>query len=197
MKIGLIAYRGGNVRSIRSALESLGVEVIYSRDIRDLGECAGLVFPGVGAAAPAMEDLRCSGLADWIPAWERPFLGICLGMQLLCEHSEEGEVSGLGVFPVRVERFQKAPRIPHIGWNTVELLAEDPLFLGIPQRSYFYFVHSYRASLSPYTIGRTTYGEPFSAAMRRDNFWGVQFHPEKSSSIGLQILANFVRLCSS
>jgi glutamine amidotransferase len=118
-------------------------------------------------------------------------------MQLLCEHSEEGEVSGLGVFPVRVERFQKAPRIPHIGWNTVELLAEDPLFLGIPQRSYFYFVHSYRASLSPYTIGRTTYGEPFSAAMRRDNFWGVQFHPEKSSSIGLQILANFVRLCSS
>lgn len=196
MKIGLIAYRGGNVRSIRSALESLGVEIVYSRDFDELSSCAGLVFPGVGAAAPAMEDLRAAGLDKWIPAWNRPFLGICLGMQLLCAYSEEGEVPGLGIFPLRVERFQKAPRIPHIGWNTVEFSGEEALFAGIPSHSYFYFVHSYRVPLSDYTIGRAEYGERFSAALRRDNFWGVQFHPEKSSSVGMQILSNFVRLCS-
>ena len=197
MKIGLIAYRGGNVRSIRSALESLGVEVVYSRDPRELASCAGLIFPGVGAAASAMEDLQASGLDKWMPTWERPFLGICLGMQLLCAYSEEGGVPGLGVFPLRVERFQKAPRIPHMGWNTVEVSEGEVLFSGIPSHSYFYFVHSYRAPLSKYTIGRTEYGEVFSAALRRDNFWGVQFHPEKSGRVGLQILSNFVRICSS
>ncbi len=196
MKIGLIAYRGGNLRSIRSALDSVGVEVLYSQDPSELATCTGLVFPGVGAAAPAMQDLKDSGLDRWIPTWDRPFLGICLGMQLLCEYSEEGQVCGLGVFPLRVERFQKAPRIPHMGWNTVEFLGADPLFTGVPIHSYFYFVHSYRASLSPYTIGQTEYGELFSAALRRDNFWGVQFHPEKSGSVGLKILTNFVHLCS-
>ncbi len=197
MKIGLIAYRGGNVRSIRSALESLGVEVVYSRDPQELSSCAGLIFPGVGAAASAMEDLQASGLDKWIPTWARPFLGICLGMQLLCAYSEEGGVPGLGVFPLRVERFQKAPRIPHMGWNTVEVSEGEELFSGIPSQSYFYFVHSYRAPLSEYTIGRAEYGEVFSAALRRDNFWGVQFHPEKSGKTGLQILSNFAQICSS
>ncbi len=197
MRIGLIAYRGGNIRSIRSALESLGVEVVYSRDPAELSNCAGVVFPGVGAAAPAMEDLQATGLHTWIPTYTRPFLGICLGMQLLCARSEEGNVPGLGVFPLPVERFQKAPRIPHIGWNNITVLAEDPLFEGIPKESYFYFVHSYRAPVSSDTIAQAMYGESFSAALRRDNFWGVQFHPEKSGVVGQQILANFVRLCRS
>lgn len=197
MRIGLIAYRGGNIRSIRSALESLGVEVVYSRNPAELDSCAGVVFPGVGAAAPAMQDLQAAGLHTWIPTYASPFLGICLGMQLLCAHSEEGDVSGLGVFPLPVERFQKAPRIPHIGWNSVTFSADDPLFQGIPSESYVYFVHSYRAPVSSDTIAQAVYGEPFSAALRRDNFWGVQFHPEKSNSVGEQILANFVQICRS
>jgi glutamine amidotransferase len=197
MKIGLIAYRGGNVRSIRSALEDLGVEVVYSNDPQVLNGCVGLIFPGVGAAAPAMADLRASGLHEWIPTWDRPFLGICLGMQLLCASSEEGEVETLGIFPCRVFRFRHAPRIPHMGWNAVDFLTEDPLFSNIPSQTHFYFVHSYRISLMERTIAQAVYSEPFSAAIRKGFFWGVQFHPEKSSEAGMQILSNFVTLCRS
>lgn len=197
MKIGLIAYRGGNVRSIRSALEELGVQVLYSDQPAMLAGCEGIVFPGVGAALPAVEDLRTRGLWDWLPTWKKPFLGICLGMQLLGTESEEGPAPGLRIFPYRVEAFREAPRLPHIGWNIVHLLSPDPLWAGLPERFYAYFVHSYRAPIGDYAIAQSIYGEPFSAAVRRDNFWGVQFHPEKSSTYGLQVLRNFIRICAS
>lgn len=195
MKVGLIAYRGGNVRSIRSALEALGAEVIYSDQPKVLNECACLVFPGVGAALPAVQDLEARGLWDWLPSWERPFLGICLGMQLLGKYLEEGGVSGLGVFPYDVQAFQKAPRLPHIGWNQVRIVQHDPLWAGMPGEFYAYFVHSYRAPMGDYTIAASEYGEPFSAAVRRGLFWGVQFHPEKSSTHGIKLLQNFLTLC--
>lgn len=195
MKIGLIAYRGGNVRSIRSALEALGAEVVYSDNPEVLVECAGLVFPGVGAARPAVQDLQARKLWDWLPNWDRPFLGICLGMQLLGSYLEEGGVAGLGVFPYSVQKFQKAPRLPHIGWNQVRPSKEDPLWAGMPEVFYAYFVHSYRAPVGDYTIATSEYGEPFSAAVRRALFWGVQFHPEKSSTHGMRLLQNFLGLC--
>ncbi|MCX8113037.1 MAG: imidazole glycerol phosphate synthase subunit HisH [Bacteroidia bacterium] len=196
MKIGLVAYSGGNVRSIRSALESLGAKVIYSDQPTRLESCAALVFPGVGAALSAVEDLRRRGLWDWLPAWDRPFLGICLGMQLLGKSSEEGPAPGLGVLPYEVQVFRNVPRLPHIGWNLVRLLGTDPLWNGLPTEFYAYFVHSYRAGVGDYTIAETEYGELFSAAVRQGLFWGVQFHPEKSGQVGLQILRNFLKLCS-
>ncbi len=197
MKIGLVAYRAGNVRSIQSALESLGVEVVYSDQERDLRQVAGLIFPGVGAAPTAMADLKIRGLSDWLLSWERPFLGICLGMQLLCDFTEEGEVPLLGLFPYAVRRFEAVPRSVHMGWNFVQPLAIDPLWQGLENGGYFYFVHSYRVMLVPETIAQATYGEPFSAALRKQNFWGVQFHPEKSGQAGLKLLENFLRLCRS
>ncbi|GIV24437.1 MAG: imidazole glycerol phosphate synthase subunit HisH [Bacteroidia bacterium] len=197
MKIGLIAYRGGNVRSIRSALEALGAEVVYSADPFALSVCSGLVFPGVGAALPAVEDLQARGLWDWLPRWEKPFLGICLGMQLMGRYLEEGNVPGLGIFPFEVIAFQQAPRTLHIGWNLVSPSQPDPLWEGLKPPFYAYFVHGYRASVGPYSLAETTYGETFSAAVRKALFWGVQFHPEKSGRVGLMILANFLRLCAS
>lgn len=197
MKVGLIAYRGGNVRSIRSALETLGAQVVYSDKAEELAECAGLIFPGVGAAKPATEDLQQRGLWGWLPTWQRPFLGICLGMQLLGGYCEEGDTPGLGIFPYRVAAFRQAPRRIHMGWNLVQLLHPDPLWAGLPETAYFYFVHGYRAPAGPYTFAQSTYGEPFSAAVRHANFWGVQFHPEKSSQLGLKLLQNFLSLCKS
>lgn len=197
MKIGLVAYRGGNVRSIRSALETLGAVVVYSDRWSELSACAGLVFPGVGAAPPAVEDLKNRGLWEMLPHWERPFLGICLGMQLLGQHSEEGDVSGMGVFPEPVQRFRQAPRLPHIGWNLVRPVQPDPLWEGLPETFYAYFVHSYRMPAGGFTIAQSEYGEVFAAAVCRGLYRGVQFHPEKSGATGMQILANFLKLCSS
>lgn len=195
MKIGLIAYRGGNVRSLRSALEALGVEVMYSADPRVLAACEGVIFPGVGAALPAVQDLQAKGLWDWIPTYSRPFLGICLGMQLLGESSAEGPAPGLQVFPYEVKPFQQSPRTIHMGWNLVHPLRADPLWAGIETPFYAYFVHGYRAEVGPYTLAQTEYGEKFSAAVQKENFWGVQFHPEKSGAVGLRILANFLQQC--
>lgn len=197
MKVGLIAYRGGNVRSIRSALEALEAQIVYSDKPEKLTSCAGLIFPGVGAAKPAAEDLQQRGLWEWLPTWQRPFLGICLGMQLLGRYCEEGDTPGLGVFPYPVEAFRQAPRRIHMGWNLVQLLHPDPLWAGLPETAYFYFVHGYRAPAGSYTFAQSTYGETFSAAVRYANFWGVQFHPEKSGALGLKLLQNFLRLCKS
>lgn len=197
MKVGLIAYRGGNVRSIRSALEELGAEVVYSDQIKELEKCAGIIFPGVGAAPPAVQDLKNRGLWEWLPTVQRPFLGICLGMQLLGMSSEEGPAPGLGIFPYEVKAFQSASRLPHIGWNLVHLTQPDPLWEGLPSTFHAYFVHSYRAEVGSYTLAQTEYGEVFSAAVRKDFFWGVQFHPEKSGRHGMRILQNFLRVCLS
>lgn len=197
MKIGLIAYRGGNVRSLRSALETLGAQVVYSAQAEELASCQGLVFPGVGAALPAVEDLQARGLWDWLPSWEKPFLGICLGMQLMGRYLEEGDVAGLGIFPFEVRAFRQAPRALHIGWNLVSPCQADPLWEGLEPPFYAYFVHGYRASGGPYSLAETTYGETFSAAVRKDLFWGVQFHPEKSGRVGLTLLSNFLQVCTS
>lgn len=197
MKIGLVAYRGGNVRSIRSALEALGATVVYSEQWRELSACAGLVFPGVGAAPPAVADLKDRTLWEKFPHWERPFLGICLGMQLMGQYSEEGNAPGLGIFPYPVQRFRQAPRLPHIGWNLVRPVQSDPLWEGLPETFYAYFVHSYRMAVGAFTIAESEYGEVFSAAVRKGLYWGLQFHPEKSGAAGMQILTNFIRLCSS
>lgn len=197
MKIGLVAYRAGNVRSIQSALETFGVKVLYSDQEQVLRQAAGLVFPGVAAAPTAMADLRERGLADWLLSWDRPFLGICLGMQLLCRFTEEGEVPLLGLFPYTVKRFTAVPRQVHMGWNFVQPMTPDPLWHRLEKGEFFYFVHSYRVMLGPETIAQATYGEPFSAALRKKNFWGVQFHPEKSGKAGMRLLENFLRLCRS
>lgn len=195
MRIGLVAYRAGNVRSIQSALETLGATVLYSDREDVLRQAAGLVFPGVGAAPTAMADLRQRGLSEWLLSWDRPFLGICLGMQLLCHFTEEGGVSLLELFPYAVKRFTSVPRQVHMGWNFVQPLTPDPLWDGLENGNFFYFIHSYRVMLGPETIAQATYGEPFSAALRKENFWGVQFHPEKSGRAGLRLLENFLRLC--
>ncbi|MCX7651850.1 MAG: imidazole glycerol phosphate synthase subunit HisH [Bacteroidia bacterium] len=197
MKVGVIAYTGGNVRSIRSALEELGAEVVYSDQLRMLRECAGLVFPGVGAALPAVHDLRSRGIWDWLPQWDRPFLGICLGMQLLGRETEEGPAPGLGIFPLHIQLFRAAVRLPHIGWNLVRWTQKDPLQEGLPESFYAYFVHSYRAEIGEYTIGMSEYGEAFSSVVRNGLFWGTQFHPEKSGNEGMQLLRNFLKLCKS
>lgn len=197
MKVGLIAYRGGNIRSIRSALQAIDATVVYSDKPEELSACAGLIFPGVGAAKPAAEDLQQRGLWEWLPTWPRPFLGICLGMQLLGRYCAEGDTPGLGILPYPVEAFSQAPRRIHMGWNSVHWLRSDPLWQGLPEKAYFYFVHGYRAPVGTYTLAETHYGEPFSAAVQQANFWGVQFHPEKSGTLGLKLLQNFLRLCKS
>ncbi|MCX7606987.1 MAG: imidazole glycerol phosphate synthase subunit HisH [Bacteroidia bacterium] len=197
MKIGVIAYRGGNVRSICSALESLGVELLYTAEWEQLRGCAGLIFPGVGAALPAVQDLQRTCLWEKLPTWDRPFLGVCLGMQLLGKESEEGPAPGLGVFSYAVRPFREAPRVIHMGWNAVSPLMQDPLWYGIESPFYVYFVHGYRADVMDCTIAEAVYGERFSAAVRRENFWGVQFHPEKSGEVGFKVLQNFLSICKS
>lgn len=195
MKIAIIDYNAGNTRSVQFALERLGVEPILTDDPVVLEEVDKVIFPGVGAAASTMDYLKKTGLDLIIKNLKQPVLGICLGMQLLCEFSEEGNVEGLGVFPQKVKRFvaQEGLKVPHIGWNTLERKGV-PLMEGIENNSHVYFVHSYYAEMSPYTVASCIYGERFSAALQKDNFYATQFHPEKSGSIGAQILKNFIAL---
>lgn len=195
MKVAIIDYNAGNTRSVQFALERLGVEPILTRNPRLLESADKVIFPGVGAAGSTMTYLKKIGLDVVIKNLKQPVLGICLGMQLLCDFSEEGHVEGLGIFPQNVKRFvaKEDLKVPHMGWNT--LAFEDvPLMKGIDLDSYVYFVHSYYAEISPYTIASCTYGSPFSAALQKDNFYATQFHPEKSGSIGAQILKNFIEL---
>jgi glutamine amidotransferase len=195
MKVAIIDYNAGNTRSVQFALERLGVEPILTRDPIILASADKVVFPGVGAAGSTMAYLKKIGLDVLIRNLKQPVLGICLGMQLLCEFSEEGNVEGLGIFPQKVKRFipKKGLKVPHMGWNTLSC-EEVPLMAGIEGNSYVYFVHSYYAEMSPYTVASCTYGSRFSAALQKDNFYGTQFHPEKSGSIGAQILKNFIAL---
>jgi glutamine amidotransferase len=195
MKVAIIDYNAGNTRSVQFALERLGVEPILSRDPLVLGAADKVIFPGVGAAGSTMAYLKETGLDVIIKNLKQPVLGICLGMQLLCEFSEEGNVEGLGIFPQKVKRFvvKEGLKVPHMGWNTLSCEAV-PLMEGIESSSYVYFVHSYYAEMSPYTVATCTYGNRFSAALQKDNFYATQFHPEKSGSIGAQILKNFIAL---
>ncbi len=191
--IAIVKYKAGNVRSVMNALHRLGVEAVLSDEAAALQSADKVIFPGVGEAGNAMATLRETGLDEVLRGLKQPFLGICLGMQLMCSHSEEGETDCLGIFPERVKRFPSGEKVPHMGWNELENL-RSPLMQGIAPGSDVYFVHSYFAEAGPDCIATTTYGLPFAAAMARGNFYGVQFHPEKSGEVGQRILGNFLAI---
>lgn len=192
-KIVIIDYGAGNTRSVQFALERLGVEAVLTNNHTQIQAADKVIFPGVGQAQTAMLNLQSTGLDQLIPTLKQPVLGVCLGMQLLCDFSEEANTDCLGIFPLQVKRFPKIMRVPHIGWNQIITL-ESSIFNKIPDKEYMYYVHSYFVELSEYTIATTNYGLSFSAAIQKDNFYGCQFHPEKSGSMGERILANFLKI---
>ena len=193
MKIAIIDYGAGNVQSVQFALNRLGFEGILSADPEFILSADKVIFPGVGAANSAMKKLRESGLDQIIPSLKQPVLGICLGMQLLCNSSEEGNTIGLGIFDVAVKKFPADHKIPQMGWNTIYNL-QSPLFDGISEKEYVYLVHSFYAEKIENTIATTNYGLEYASALQKNNFFGVQFHPEKSSKTGEKILGNFLKI---
>ena len=193
MKIAIIDYGAGNVQSVLFALERLGFEGNVTNDWNAIKAADKVIFPGVGEASSAMKMLEDSGLDVLIPTLKQPVLGICLGMQLMCQHSEEGNTNGLGIFDVNVVKFSNEVKVPQMGWNTIYNL-KSALFDGIKENEFMYLVHSYYAPLSENTIATTNYELAYSTALQRDNFFGVQFHPEKSGIFGEQILKNFLNL---
>ena len=196
MEAVIIDSGGANLASLQFALERLGARATVSSDAREIAAAARVLLPGVGSAADAMQRLRRSGLADLLPTLRQPVLGICLGMQLLFERSAEGMTECLGVLPGIVRRLEAARGrpVPHMGWNQLTGARQDPLLEGIEPGEYFYFVHSYAVPASDVTLARVDYGEPVSAVVRRGNFWGTQFHPERSASAGARLLGNFLAL---
>ena len=193
MKIAIIDYGAGNVQSVLFALERLGFVGIVTNDWITIKSADKVIFPGVGEASSAMKMLVDSGLNVLIPTLKQPVLGICLGMQLMCKHSEEGNTNGLGIFDVNVVKFSQEVKVPQMGWNTIYNL-KSLLFTGIKENEFMYLVHSFYAPLSENTIATTNYELEYSTALQRDNFYGVQFHPEKSGVFGEQILKNFLNL---
>ena len=193
MKITIIDYGAGNVQSVLFALERLGYEGNVTNDWNTIKSADKVIFPGVGEASSAMKMLQESGLNVLIPTLKQPVLGICLGMQLMCKHSDEGNTNGLGIFDVNVVKFSKEVKVPQMGWNTIYNL-KSLLFTGIKENEFMYLVHSFYAPLSENTIAITNYEQEYSTALQRDNFFGVQFHPEKSGVFGEQILNNFLNL---
>jgi glutamine amidotransferase len=193
MSIIIIDYGAGNIKSIQFAFKRLGVTAILSNDIDEIKAADKLIFPGVGEASSAMKMLRESGLDKVIPNLKQPVLGICLGMQLMCNSSEEGNTKGLGIFNVAVKRFSNAVKVPQMGWNTVANL-KSALFTGVKEKEFMYLVHSFYAENCKESIATTTYEIEYAAALQKDNFYGVQFHPEKSSLAGEQLLKNFLEL---
>ncbi|MDG1518142.1 MAG: imidazole glycerol phosphate synthase subunit HisH [Flavobacteriales bacterium] len=193
MKIVLIDYGAGNVQSVKYALNRLGIEPSLTKDHNEIKSADKVIFPGVGSAKAAMEQLKASGLDELIPTLIQPVLGICVGMQLMCKYSEEGNVKCLGIIDSEVKKFKPGLKIPHMGWNNISDL-KSPLFQGLPTEHQVYFVHSYYVPLNEYTIATTDYSNDFSAAIKKDNFYAVQFHAEKSGDIGEQILEKFLAL---
>jgi glutamine amidotransferase len=196
--IGIIEYGAGNIRSVSNALQRIGVPYFVSNQELELNKADKLIFPGVGEARSAMDALKRVDLIPWMKEVHVPFLGICLGMQLLFDRTTERSTDCLGILAGSNERFtraQSALKVPHMGWNQVQQNGTCLLFAGIPSGEYFYFVHSYYAPIIPATIGRTEYGIQFTSAVQQNNFYGVQFHPEKSGVMGLQLLKNFIERC--
>ncbi len=192
-KISIIDYGAGNIKSIQFALQRLGFEGVLSNNSDQILNADKIIFPGVGEASNAMNQLKKSGLDLLIPTLKKPVLGICLGMQLLCKSSDEGNTKGLGVFDVNVIRFSAALKVPQMGWNTIYNLKNE-LFNDISENEYMYLIHSYYAPLCSQTIATTKYQIEYSSALKNNNFYGTQFHPEKSGTIGEQILHNFLKL---
>ena len=193
MNIAIVKYNAGNIQSVLYALERLGLQAEVTDDAQKLKGADKVIFPGVGEAGSAMQSLRQNELDKVIKELKQPVLGICVGMQLLCAHSEEGNTDCLNIVPVAVKKFDKALnlKVPQVGWNAIYNL-QSPLFSSIAENSYIYNVHSFYAEDSAYTIAQCEYGIAYAAAIKKDNFYGVQFHTEKSATIGDQILKNFL-----
>ncbi|MFO7673922.1 MAG: imidazole glycerol phosphate synthase subunit HisH [Lutibacter sp.] len=193
MKIVIINYGAGNIQSIKFAIQRLGFEAVLSDNIEEIRAADKVIFPGVGEASSAMKKLKSTKLDAVIPTLKQPVLGICLGMQLMCNYCEEGDTKGLGIFEVDVVKFNNTLKVPQIGWNQIYNL-KSSLFKGIPENEYMYLVHSYYAPLCAETIATTNYELEYSSALENENFYGTQFHPEKSGDVGEQILKNFLEI---
>jgi glutamine amidotransferase len=197
MNVAIVKYNAGNVYSVVNALKRLGIEPLFTDDAEVLQKADRVVFPGQGEARGAMNYLRTRRLDEVIRSLTQPVLGICIGQQLLCRHSEEGNVDCIGVFDAEVKRFQPErheDKVPCMGWNSLKLSADNPLFKGLEEEPYVYFVHSYYVPLCKDTIATADYILPYSASMHKDNFYACQFHPEKSGKVGEQIIRNFLEL---
>ncbi|WP_299781020.1 imidazole glycerol phosphate synthase subunit HisH [uncultured Formosa sp.] len=193
MRVVIIDYGAGNIKSIQFAFKRLGVDAILSNNPDEIKKADRIIFPGVGEASSALKMLKNSKLDKLIPTLTQPVLGICLGMQLLCKTTEEGDTEGLGIFQVHVKRFPNTVKVPQMGWNTITDLKSD-LFKNIPENSYMYLVHSYYAENCNEAIAQTDYNGKYASALQHKNFYGVQFHPEKSSIAGAKLLENFLNL---
>lgn len=194
MKVAVVKYNAGNIQSVMNALRRVGVDPVLTDNPVELRKADRVIFPGQGEASHAMEYLQTHGLDQVIKSLTQPVLGICIGQQLMCEHSEEGNVDCLGIFPARVLRFhpqKHEQKVPHMGWNQLENV-QDPLLEGINEGAFVYFVHSFYVPTTDYTIATTNHILSFSSAMRKGNFMATQFHPEKSGSVGERILTNFL-----
>jgi len=193
MAVVIIDYGAGNTKSVEFAFKRIGVDTVLSNDKTIIKSAGKIIFPGVGEASSAMNKLKKTGLDLLLPELKQPVLGICLGMQLLCKSTEENNTKGLGVFDCEVKRFTNRVKVPQIGWNTIYNL-NSKLFNSVDDMSYMYSVHSYYVPKNKYAIAVSNYESEYASAIQKDNFYGVQFHPEKSSELGEQVLKNFIEL---
>ncbi|WP_303013046.1 imidazole glycerol phosphate synthase subunit HisH [uncultured Bacteroides sp.] len=196
MKVAVVKYNAGNIRSVDYALKRLGVEAVITADKETIQSADKVIFPGVGEAETTMKHLKATGLDELVRNLRQPVLGICLGMQLMCRHSEEGEVDCLNIFDVDVKRFlpqKHEDKVPHMGWNTIGK-TNSGLFKGFAGEEFVYFVHSFYVPVCDFMAAETDYIHPFSSALHKDNFYATQFHPEKSGKTGERILKNFLAL---
>jgi imidazole glycerol-phosphate synthase subunit HisH len=198
LKTVIIQYNAGNVQSVTYALERLGIEPLLTDEEAEIRTADRVIFPGVGEASTAMKYLREKGLEKILPTLKQPVFGICLGQQLMCSYSEENNTDCLGIFDIRVKKFPSDGyhKVPHMGWNSLTQL-RGTLTDGISEGAFVYFVHSYCAEISPYTVAQTDYIHPFSAMLKKDNFYSAKFHPEKSGPVGARILENFLKVSRS
>ena len=198
MKIVIIDYGAGNIQSIIFAIKRLGYEAVLSHDAEEIRNADKVIFPGVGEASSAMAKLKATGLDKVIPTLKQPVLGICLGMQLMCHSSEEGNTEGLGIFDLDVVKFSNKVKVPQIAdkdaLDEINSDLKSELFKNIPEKAYIYLVHSFYAPIGSETIAKSEYDVEYSAALQKENFYGVQFHPEKSSDVGSEILKNFLNI---
>ena len=194
MSLAIIDSGGANINSVKHALRRLGTEPVFTADAAIIRNANRVILPGVGAAGAAMSRLRELDLLGCIRELRQPVLGICLGMQLLFERSDEDAVECLGIIPGKLQKLQASDglRVPHMGWNTTKAVREDPLLNGLPEDPWFYFVHSYCAPTGESTLATCTHGKPFAAIVRKQNFYGAQFHPERSARYGARLLSNFL-----